>query len=60
MHGLGFKEFRQNEEVYKGEYANGLQHGYGCLSWREDTIHKEGNWINGKIHGEAAVIFSNG
>jgi hypothetical protein len=44
---------------YKGNFVNGLYHGYGMLFWADGTIY-DGDFANGYFHGEGTLTWPNG
>lgn len=59
-HGQGRMRYKTNGDIYEGEWAHGLQQGYGVL---KDAIYRTvyvGEWFRGKRHGQGATMFPSG
>ena len=48
-----------NGDIYKGEIKNGMKHGKGTLTTRNNRSY-EGDWENDKPHGFGINTFPNG
>ena len=53
------KETFDNGDIYEGEFKNGLKHGKGILTTRNNRSY-EGDWENDKPHGFGINTFPNG
>lgn len=61
----GFGKFKLNTEggwvnVYEGEFTNGVFHGKGKLSERNNTVVYMGSFKDGGSHGHGSCNFENG
>jgi hypothetical protein len=45
--------------AYKGNFVNGLYHGYGMLTWADGNKY-DGDFANGYFHGEGTLTWSDG
>jgi len=46
MHGFGVHRWPNDEQIYEGEFKNGLQQGPGKMRWHDGRIY-EGEWNRG-------------
>ena len=44
----------ENGDIYNGELANGIPHGYGVMNYVNNDIYI-GNWSNGQKHGHGTL-----
>ena len=59
--GCGKWNFAENgpDEVYDGQWKDGLMHGKGVYIFQGGAIY-DGEFLNGKQHGKGAMIYCNG
>jgi hypothetical protein len=56
LHGSGSAKFlvdadSNDYKLYKGEFQNGKQHGFGKFTWPDGEFY-DGQWQNGLFHGD--------
>lgn len=49
----------QNNDLYEGEFVDGLRHGFGMYTYGETGNKYEGEWANNLKHGIGKMIFAN-
>ena len=50
---------KYEEDVYEGEYYDGLKNGNGKYTWSDGTVY-EGNWVNDVLNGNGKYTWSDG
>lgn len=58
LNGKGIKYNLENDHIYKGDFINGLRHGFG-KDYRKD-LRYEGEFVNDKRCGKGQIMFSSG
>lgn len=52
---LGPMKFAETQEMYEGQWENGVRHGRGVNYWPDGSIY-EGYWRNGAAEGKGKII----
>ncbi len=55
----GYNEYNYNRYRYKGEYLNGMRHGYGVMTYLNGGVY-EGQWSYNKQNGQGTYTFPDG
>ncbi len=58
LNGKGLKYILENDHLYKGNFANGLRHGFG-KDYR-NNVRYEGQFLNDKKCGKGQIMFISG
>ena len=58
LNGKGLKYIHGNDHIYKGDFLNGLRHGFG-KDYR-NNMRYEGEFLNDKKCGKGQIMFSSG
>ena len=46
--------------LYEGDFVNGLWHGKGKITWKNDGSWYEGDWRENEIHGNGKYVWAHG
>ena len=58
LNGKGIKYIYENDHLYKGDFVNGLRHGFG-KDYR-NNVRYEGEFLNDKKSGKGQIMFISG
>ena len=58
LNGKGLQYMHENEHIYRGDFVNGLRHGFG-KDFRKN-VRYEGEFLNDKKCGKGQIMFSSG